>query len=213
MDDLMTQMFTDASASAGHVPGTITRHIIRFQAGDQTALDDLLRVMLPLITRVVNQRLARRNAARHAEDLIDDIWVAIYLMLTKQRCSQLNDRENLLKLIHTIARRGDKSLIDRERRQPVSGEAIFPFLESELRPDDMAAYHRAMDKVFRELEKARQLNKIDDIDLKLLDLRLTTTLTSKEIADRVGRSTRQVQNRLNALRQRIQRILELDPEP
>jgi RNA polymerase sigma factor (sigma-70 family) len=119
-------------------PGSVSHWIIALKQGDQGGAQPLWERYHARLLGLARKALrgARRREADE-EDVVQNTFHSFFQGLARGRFSQLNDRDNLWRLLVVLTARKAIDQVRRERRQPRSGVTLqaTPAI-SEIRDDD-----------------------------------------------------------------------------
>jgi DNA-directed RNA polymerase specialized sigma24 family protein len=208
----VTMEATDDRDEPSH--GSITRCVDDLKAGDQAAAQVLWERYFDHLVRLARRRLAITNRAGADEDEEDAALSAFDSFcagLAGGRFPQLEDRDDLWRLLVVITARKASAQVDRRRASKRGGDrfrvdpAPRGFDDSADGSDPLIRIvAREPSPEFAAMvadETAHLLDRLDDAALRQIALWRMEGYTSDEIADRLGCARRTVARRLDLIRQ------------
>ena len=185
----------------GETPGDITQMLIAYSEGDRKALDELLPLVYDELRRIAGSYLSRERADHTLQPTA--LVHEAYMRLVSQRRANWRNRAQFLGLAaqmmrrvlvnHAVARRAEKRGSGGEK-VPLDYVTIF-FAEQNL---DVLALDEAL----------AQLTEIDEQKSRIVELKFFGGLTTEEIAEVTGKSTRTVERELTIARGWLYKTLE-----
>jgi RNA polymerase sigma factor (sigma-70 family) len=199
-------------------PGSVTHWLAALKAGDPSAAQPLwerYHLRLLGLARKILQGAPRREADE--EDVVQNAFNSFFNGVAQGRFPQLNDRDNLWRLLMVITARKAINQVRRERRQRSGG--VTPRNEiaiSLLEADDVETLQKVLGQE-PSPELAAQvveqyeilLNKLGDDSLRQIAVLKLEGFTNGEIAAKLSCSRRTVIRKLDTIRL----IWSKEPEP
>lgn len=192
--------------------GSVTRWIGEAKAGDEAAVQRLWARYFPQLVALCQKRLrGHPRRAADEEDVAVSVFDSFCQRAAEGRFPQLNDRDDLWRLLVVIAARKATNLVHHDRRQRrgggrVLGETSLPAAENDT---DTAGLEQIIGREptpeFAALvaeEYERLLAKLDDESLRQVAIWKFEAYSNEEIARQLDCSLRTVERKLWVIRQR-----------
>lgn len=189
-----------ADDSGPPAPGEVTALLLRWQAGDEGALERLAPLVYDELLRVARRQL-RRERKGHSLDATGLVH-EVYLRLVDQRRATWQNRSQFYAVASRMARRVLLNYARHRQAQKRGGEAT----RVTLMEADAAASPREVDLI--DLDRALQrLGELDPEQERLVELRFFGGLSVEETADAMGCSPATVKRDWQAARAWLYREL------
>ena len=193
--------------------GSVTAWIDELCAGNRAAAEPLWRSYFQRLVGLARQKLRGRlrSAMSGAEDVALSAFDSFYRAAEQGRFPQLNDRDDLWRLLFVITERKAIDLVKHENAIRRGGGKVRH--EGSLAGDStatdpldrVAAPSPAPEMIDRLTDECRRLlDALDDDTLRAVALAKMEGYTNQEIATRLGRSLPAVERKL----QRIRKVWE-----
>ena len=176
--------------------GSITNLIRPFKDGDPEAVDALWNRYMSRLVSIGKQNL--QDAPRRAVDEEDVAQSAFHNFVQKARngdFQKLDNRDDMWRLLVTITIRKANKVYRREkRREVVEGSAALleTLVKNEPTPEFICELRETV---------ATLINSLSDQKLQEIALAKLEGLTTREIAERIGRSTPTVERKVRLIRE------------
>jgi DNA-directed RNA polymerase specialized sigma24 family protein len=200
----------DSGASAS-TSGSVTRLIDKVRSGDEAAVGPLLDRYLAQLRRYVLNRLSGVDRGAIDESALAlDAYISFISWVVAAEDPKLDDREDLWKVLSTIALRKSLKLIEKQDRR---GQIVR---DSTLRGEDgqgrgldgiAADGPSPVDEVISQDLARRCMELLDDQQRRIVELRLQQA-TVVEIAEELGISVASVGRKLRKIREAWKTLLE-----
>jgi DNA-directed RNA polymerase specialized sigma24 family protein len=179
--------------------GSVTRWIDQLQAGDLAAAQPLWERYFQLLVELARRKLLGAKAhAADEEDVALSAFDSFCRGLKRGRFPDLQDRDNLWKLLVVLTARKACRLMRDERRmkrggaQPVGADQeLAEVLGQEPSPEFAAECAEACQRL---------LDLLGDAELRTIALCKMEGYTTKEIAGRLNRAPRSIERKLRLIR-------------
>ena len=178
--------------------GSITRWIDQLQAGDLAAAQPLWERYFHLLVELARRKLGAKPRAADEEDVALSAFDSFCRGLKHGRFPELQDRDNLWKLLVVLtARKACHLLRDEQRLKRGGGQTAGADGELELVPSQEPSPEFAA-----ELSEncQRLLDRLGDADLRRIALSKMEGYTSEEIAGQMSCAPRTVERKLRLIR-------------
>lgn len=185
--------------------GSISRLLVDLKAGDPVAAQPLWERYCDRLVRLARQRLAhrRRGAVEDEEDAALSAFDSFCAGAARGRFPQLNDRDDLWKLLVVITARKAFAQIERQRARKRGGD-LGPGIDASGDPvsaDDLIGREPTPEFAAMVAEEFERLMiSLGDEGLRQVALWRMEGYTGDEIADRLGCARRTVARRLDLIR-------------
>jgi DNA-directed RNA polymerase specialized sigma24 family protein len=190
-------------------PGSVTAWIDHLRAGDRAAAEPLWQGYFQRLVSLARQKLRRRlpSAMAGPEDVALSAFDSFCRGAEQGRFPQLNDRDDLWRLLFVITERKAIKLIHHERRIKRGGGKVRHegslAGESSVAPvlDRVAAPEPNPELATQFADECRRvLDLLSDDTLRGVALAKLEGYTNKEIADRLKRSVPTIERKLQRIR-------------
>lgn len=185
-------------------PRSVSRWIDQAKTGEEAAAQRLWERYFPQLLSVARKKLSdgpRRVADE--QDVVVSVFDACLRGAREGRFADLHDREDLWQILVMLTARKASNLKRAHNRQKrgggrVRGESVFEedgmyqVVSQEPTPETAALLAEEIQSL---------LDRLDDPDLKQVALWKLENYTNREIAEKLGRSTRSVIRKLNLIRE------------
>jgi RNA polymerase sigma factor (sigma-70 family) len=190
--------------------GSVTRWVTALKAGDTAAAQPLWERYHRQLVSLARRKLEfSRRRATDEEDVVQNAFHSFFKGVARGRFPQLNDRDNLWRLLVVITARKalDQLAHEHTKRQggcAVQGESWISSRGAER--DDSALDQIVGDEPTPEFaaqvaeEYERLLDRLDDESLRQIAVWKMEGYTNDEIAEKLDRSRRTVTLKLEAIR-------------
>jgi RNA polymerase sigma factor (sigma-70 family) len=198
--------------------GSITRWVTALKGGDAAAAQPLWERYHRQLIALARRKLAvSRRREADEEDVVQNAFQSFFRGVTGGRFPQLQDRDNLWRLLVVITARKALDQISYEHREKRGGTPTWDSRLSpgRMEPDDAAIEHIVGDEPTPEFaaqvaeECERLLDRLADATLRQVALWKMEGFTNEEIGARLDCSKRTVARKLETIRI----IWSQEPEP
>lgn len=190
--------------------GSVTRWVTALKRGDMTAAQPLWERYYRQLIGLARKKLqAARRREADEEDVVQSAFHSFFQGLARGRFPQLNDRDNLWRLLVIITARKALDQIAHEQRRRRGGG--IPRGNSRISTDQRINDDSAVENVVGEEptpefaaqvaeEYQRLLDLLDDESLRKVAIWKMEGLTNDEVAERLNCSRRTVARKLETIR-------------
>jgi RNA polymerase sigma-70 factor (ECF subfamily) len=183
---------------------TVARLVDEFRRGDQQAASALFHRFASQLTVVASKQLSPSVAVRvDGEDIVQSVFRSFFTRCSSGRF-QIDDAEQLWRLLLTITLRKARSQARLHRAQRRSVESAAPIQESDWLAEDLARQPSAEDALILTDELHQVLKDLPPTYGRMLEMRLAEH-SVEEIADELGISQHSVRRALKLLRDKLLR--------
>jgi RNA polymerase sigma factor (sigma-70 family) len=190
--------------------GSVTRWVTALKGGDVAAAQPLWQRYHRQLVSLTRQKLqAARRRAADEEDVVQNAFHSFFRGVARDRFPQLNDRDNLLRLLVVITARKAFDQLDHEHSQRQGGGAVQG--ESALDGGESTWDERGIEQVVGgeptpefaaqvAEQYQRLLDRLGDKRLRRVAVWKMEGLTNDEVAERLDCSRRTVARKLEMIR-------------
>jgi len=182
---------------------SVTRWLRGIKLGDDAAAARIVERYSRQLLAIANQGLPKnRRRASDGEDVVQSAFASMFHRAQQGAFAQLDDRDNLWRLLVTIVRRKTANALRRQLSKrrgggQVQGESGFGSGAIHDDPDDEPSPETAA--MLRE-SLAALLDRLPDQELREIALLKLEQYTDEEVAAKIGRSRATVERRLRLIR-------------
>ena len=182
---------------------SVTRWLAGVKLGDEAAAARIVERYSHELLALANQRLPRsRRRSFDADDVVQSAFASMFRRAKEGAFAELQDRDNLWRLLVTMVRRKTFNAVRGETAQRrgggrVAGESGFDAnslvdpAQDQPTPELAAVMHESL---------AILLERLSDEELQQIALLKLEQYTDDEVAQRIGRSRATVERRLRLIR-------------
>lgn len=178
--------------------GSVTRWIDQLQAGDGTAAQPLLERYFPLLVELARRKLGGKPRSADEEDVALSAFNSFFRGLNEGRFADLQDRDNLLKLLVVLTARKASHLTRAELRLKRGGgqkfadaQELAQVVSHEPRPDFAAELAENC---------KRLLDLLGNDELRCIAVMKMECYSNNEIASQLNCAPRTVERKLGLIR-------------
>lgn len=189
---------------------TVTIWIQKLREGDEVAAQKLWERYFEQLIRLARRKLlTHRRRVADEEDAVAAAFNSVYQGIEQGKFPRLNDRNDLWQLLIVVAERKLIDVVYRpEARQKrgggkVRGDSIFHANDAEKQQgfEQFEGREPAPELVVQMLEtQERLLNCLEDEEMRRVAIDKLEGFSNDEIAQRLGKTTRTIERKLNLIR-------------
>jgi DNA-directed RNA polymerase specialized sigma24 family protein len=182
--------------------GTITHLITRLKQGDRDAAQGLWQAYFPRLVALARARLQGAMGLADEEDVVLSAFDSFYRGVERGRFPDLEDRDDLWRLLFVLTVRKAINLVKHQRRRARGGGRLVSLTAlEEQRLEEMLSTEPSPELAAEMADECRQLlGRLVDDTLRSVALWKMEGQTNREIAGKLGCVEQTVERKLRSIR-------------